>query len=275
MARRTYNLLPDALVETADAVADSLAGRGFSVTVEKHELGFPFPPTLFCKRGPLERSVIEVISSFDEARFSTWASYAKACPTELKVYLAIPHGISFSSTAIQKIRTAGIGIYRAQGDTVLLDLDAADLSINISLPSLASLPRTSRTLLGPAFDHIGASRWREGFEDACKVLDIEARKYLKRWHKTGRIRFIANGRVINMTNSKIDKLTLGQLAVKFTEIQAQNSSDQIIGSALTRINKDRVNLTHHKWKKNTEKRLRANVGQHMWVIAQAMKEIAK
>lgn len=275
MPRRNYTLLPDILVETADKIADSLAARGFSVAVEKLALGFPFPPTLYCKRGKLEQSVIEVVPSYDDARFSTWASYAKACPTEMKVFVAVSEEVVLSATALQKIRSAGIGIYRVQGGTVIPELDAADLSITISLPKLMSLPKTARPLLGPAYDHIAATRWREGFEDACKVLDVESRKYLKRWHKTGRVRFIANGKIINMTDRKIDKLTLGQLAVKFTEIQAQNSSDRMIGSALARINKDRVNLTHNKWKATTEKRLRANVGQHMWVIAQAMKELTK
>jgi len=193
----------------------------------------------------------------------------------MKIYVAVSEVTVLSATAVHKIRSSGIGIIRVQGGTAIHELDAADLSITISLPELISLPTAARPLLGPAYDHFAASRWREGFEDACKVLDVQSRKYLKHWHKTGRVRFIVNGKVINMTERKIDKLTLGQLAVKFTEIQAQNSSDRMIGSALTRINKDRVNLAHNKWKKSTEKRLRANVGQHMWVIAQAMKELTK
>jgi len=68
-------------------------------------------------------------------------------------------------------------------------------------------------------------------------------------------------------------MTMGQLAETFRNIQAQNHADNVIGRALATINRDRVGVAHHKRRKTTERRLRTNVGQHMWTIVAAMKEL--
>jgi hypothetical protein len=103
---------------------------------------------------------------------------------------------------------------------------------------------------------------------------VEARKYLAKWSKTGRITILdRRGAPITLAAREINKLTMGQLASKFRSIQAQNHKDSVIAKALGRINKDRVGVVHHKRKATTEKRLRVNVGQHMWVIVAALKEM--
>jgi hypothetical protein len=78
---------------------------------------------------------------------------------------------------------------------------------------------------------------------------------------------------VRLTNQEIDRLTLGGLAATFVAIQAQNHADSIIGQALSRINKDRVGAAHFRARTRTERRLRANVGQHMWVIVAALREM--
>ena len=72
---------------------------------------------------------------------------------------------------------------------------------------------------------------------------------------------------------KIDRMTLGQLAKAFGEIQNQNYSDATIGKVLQLTNKDRVGVAHHKRTAATETRLRRNVPKHMWNVVAAMKEL--
>ena len=63
---------------------------------------------------------------------------------------------------------------------------------------------------------------------------------------------------------------MGQLATEFNNIRAQDLNDSVIAKALGTLNRDRVGVVHHKRKAVTERRLRANVGKHMWVIAAAL-----
>ncbi len=279
MPKRTYTILPDELNEIADQLADSFVARGFKVQTEKTEIGFPFPPTLLCTRTNLERVIIEVVAGFEQARFDTWVAYGRSCNKEIKIYLAVPEATVLSDAVLGRMRSNNLGLYRIGDGGIVEAEEAGDLSISIALPELRTLPAAARPLLGAAYDQFKASRWREGFEDACKVLDVESRKYLVKWTKTGRIQFIEKrgntSRLVTLTAKQINKMTIGQLAVRFSQIQAQNSSDRIIGQALAKINKDRVNLTHHKWKNQTEVKLRANVPQHMWIIIHALKELAK
>lgn len=279
MPKRTYIFLPDELGEVADQIADSYVERGFRVHVERREIGFPFPPTLTCTRTNLDRAIIEVVGGYDDNRFSNWVAYGRSCNKEIKVYMAVVDGTQVAQASMMRLRSQGLGLLISGTNGINQALEATDLSLKIALPVLRSLPPSVRPLLGAAYDHFNASRWREGFEDACKVLDVESRKYLKKWTKTGRIRFIEKikktNRVLTMTPKQIDKLTIGVLALRFSQIQAQTSLDKIIGQALAKINKDRVNLTHHKWKKQTEVKLRANVPQHMWIIIHALTELSK
>jgi len=71
--------------------------------------------------------------------------------------------------------------------------------------------------------------------------------------------------------SQINKMTMGQLVHAFGLIQAQNHADSTIHKVLAILNKDRIGVVHHKKKAWTEKRLRTNVGQHMWKIVAALK----
>ena len=107
------------------------------------------------------------------------------------------------------------------------------------------------------------------------MFEKAAKKYLKKWVKTGRVRFVAKKGIVTYNGKKIDRFTLGQLGHAFDSIQAQNSSDRAIKRAIDSILKDRNNLTHDKWSLRTEKRLRGNVGHHMWIITQALAETYK
>jgi len=272
MPTNTYNWVPDDLVEVADEIRTWAVNRGYTVKVEKSSDGFPFPPTFQCTRTKLERLLVEVIPDWQEVRMQTWVAYAKTCKSELKVCIGVPHGLILSQSIITKIRKAGVGLMRSGGGNTYFEIEPVDATMDVSLPPRESLKQETKVLLGAVYDHFEASRWREGFEEACKVFEKSAKGYLKKWVRTGRVRFVTRNGIIAHPNRTIDRFTLGQLGKAFESIQAQNSSDEAIKRAIDSILKDRNNLTHNKWNLKTEKRLRNNVGHHMWIITQALTE---
>jgi hypothetical protein len=150
------------------------------------------------------------------------------------------------------------------------------MALNVSLPKLETPPSQMRKILGPVYEQFNRSQWREGFEDACQAVETHARRYLAKGLASGRIALVtAKGKSRSLTTAQIDKLTLGQLAVAFAEIQNQNHADASIAKVLARINKDRVGVAHHKAKPATEARLRKNVGRHMWSVIAALKELTR
>ncbi len=275
MPANSYNWVPDELVDVADEIGRWLKERGYSLKVEKSEPGFPFPPTFLATRGKLERIVVEILPSWQDDRIKTWIAYARTCSKELKLCVGIAQDLVLPALTVTKVREMGVGILRSGNGGTFFELEPADASINVSLPPRGALHQETKSILGSAYDHFEASRWRDGFEEACKAFERSAKRYLKKWVKTGRVRFVTRSGMVAYTNRKIDRMTMGGLEAAFETIQAQNSSDKVILKALKAIRADRNKLTHDKWNMKTEKRLRGNVGQHMWIITQALVETYK
>ncbi len=275
MPTKPYNWVPDDLVEIADEIRAWLQSRGYVVKTETSSAGFPFPPTFQCTRTKLERLLVEVLPEWQDTRMQTWVAYAKTCKNELKLSIGVPHDNVVSASVVAKLRKDGIGLLRSGSGRTYFEIEPTDAAMDVSLPPRMTLSQETKVLLGAAYDHFEASRWREGFEESCKVFEKAAKKYLKKWTKTGRVKFVINNNIATYSNKKIDRFTLGQLGQKFQSIQAQNSSDRTIEHAILAVLKDRNNLTHDKWNLRTEKRLRSNVGHHMWIITQALTETYK
>jgi hypothetical protein len=185
----------------------------------------------------------------------------------------LPSTIAVPAAEIALFRQKGVGLYAAFDDKLVEHIAPADLALNVQLPEAKTLTRPVRQVLGAAYEQFERTQWREGFEEACQALETESRRYLKKWTRTGRIKILRKRGPITLANRQIDKLTMGQLADIFRDIQAQNHADNVIGQALATINRDRVGVAHHKRRKATERRLRTNVGLHMWTIVAAMKEL--
>jgi hypothetical protein len=117
------------------------------------------------------------------------------------------------------------------------------------------------------------SEWREGFEEACNAFEEEARRYLKRWSKTGRVKIQTKHGPKQLTPTEINKLTMGALRDKFTHILGPTLLDSMIEEALEKVNPDRVERIHRRRAKRTESRLRSNVGRHMWLIVNVLKRM--
>jgi hypothetical protein len=239
---------------------------------ETVELGFPYTPTLLCKR---QRTtiIVDVVTAVSTSRLVPWVAYAKSSGKDTRIALCLPERSERDTAAEAWLRQQGVGLYLV-GPAGLVEIIApADLGLAIQLPSLDSLPRKLQKALGSAYDQFQRSHWREGFEDACQVLETEARRYLKTGCRSGRIIILSKKGPMVLSSSKIEKLTLGQLAGTYSNIQNQNYADSIIGQTLDKVNDDRVGVVHHKAKVRTETRLRRNVGQHMWAIVSALRHL--
>lgn len=270
MPRGTYNTIAVELVEYADQAVAFFESRGYRVRVEHAELGCPFTPTLMCNRKPTTM-LVEVAAKLDQTKLDTLIKFAKSSGRDTRVALCVPSSIQLSPAETQRLIQWGAGLYVATGNAVIEQCVPGDLALHVHLPELANYPKELKDKLGPAYEQFDRHQWREGFEDACQALEVEARRYLIKWLRTGRIRILdKNGQPRAVSARQVNKWTMGQLATEFNNIQAQNLNDSVIAKALGTLNRDRVGVVHHKRKAVTERRLRANVGKHMWVIAAAL-----
>lgn len=274
MPQLIFSTLSVRLLEFAEATARYFQNHGYRVYAEKRELAFPYTPTLLCKRQSTT-IIIEVTNSIRLDRIASWVGFARSCNHDTRFAISLPSKIFLTPEIEDNLRKDGVGLYTAIVTGVTERIPPKDLAINVELPPLNSLPRKLRTLLGPAYEQFNRSQWREGFEDACQALEVEARRYLKAGLKAGRIIVMGSQGPRNLTSQQIDRMTIGQLANTFSNIQNQNYLDAQVNQALSLVNADRVGVVHHKAKMKTEKRLRANVGQNFWAIIGVLREIVK
>ncbi len=275
MPRRRYATLPASLEALADAVADDFGRRGYVVRVEHAAPGQPFVPTLTCARDRTEYYV-EIEESVSRSRIEAIAAFARNQPGDTRVCWAVPEGAVVTGEDMALLRAAGgIGLLRVAGSQVRFEVQANDLALKLVLPERAQLPRRLRQVLGSSFDHFDSGNWREGFEEACKTLEEAARAHLKKWVRTGRIRLVGGQGPRRPKMKEIDKMTLGDLARAFETIEHQTYADNVLGQALSSINRDRVGVTHRKKRAITERRLRRNIGGHMRTVVTALREIPR
>lgn len=261
------------LLEHAECVADFFEERGYTVKVEHMEIGYPYTPTLRCRRSPTT-VLVELYGTVPHDRLTAWTRYAKSRNRDTRVALALPQNTPRQPEDDSKLRELGVGLYLSDGTKVEEAIAPHDMAVNVQLPELKTLPPKMRKVLGPVYDQFDRSQWREGFEEACQAVEALGRKYLKDGIDAGRIVLVTQiGKMRSLTSEQIDKLTLGQLSDAFGQIQNQNYSDATIAKVVTLINKDRIGVVHHKAKAATEARLRKNVGQHMWSVVAVLKEL--
>ena len=275
MAQRVFRTVPAELIECAEKAVSHFENVGFKTHIEKSEIGFPYTPTILCSRSRTT-IIVEVHNSINLEKVKDWVAYAKSSGKDTRFALCLCIGAKLTQEQEENLRNLGVGLYFDSGTSFTERLAPNDLALNVELPKLSKLSKKLRQLLGTAYEQFQQRTfWREGFESACQAFESEARRYLKKACRKRKIRFVTKKGLKTHTNKEIDRLTMGQLAAAFEKIDKPNHPDSIIGSTLKRINKDRVGVAHHKSKMGTEKRLRQNVGQHMWAIVAAMKESTK
>lgn len=270
---RQFLIIDVDLREHAECVADHYEQLGYSVRVERKEIGYPYTPALKCVRGQTT-VIVEVDTSIPFRRVPDWTGYARSSGRDMRIVVTIPRDAPLTTDDESKLRKAGVGLLLSDGTSIEEAIPAHDLAINVALPELKNLPVRIRKILGPVYEQIKRAQWREGFEDACQVVADHAKKYLKDGLTRGRITLVTeSGKRRNLTDKRIDKMTLGSLAIAFGQISNQSLTDAKIAKVLKRINPDRILVTHYKGKAAAETRLRKNVGQHMWSVIDALKEL--
>ncbi len=273
MAKRSYRTVSDELAPHADAVADYLEELGYTVKIERVEMNYPYTPTMVAKRSRT-KLIVEVDAQVRYKRLDDWARYGRSCQTDTRVAVCVPDSAQISGADVAKLHDDGIGAFQSLPDRVLALAAPMDLAVNAKLPNPASLHPKIRALLGGVYEQFDRSNWREGFDGAVKVVEVEARKYLIAGVASGRIVVLDDkGKPRNLTDEQINKMTLGALAYAFQRIKVMNLSDSMIAKVLTRINPDRVRQVHYSQKAETEAKLRKNVGQHMWSVIAVLRAI--
>jgi hypothetical protein len=263
MKGRKFHTVPDELLHVAEAVAQFMEGRGCRVQPEKRIVGFPFCPTLLCKRDHTTYA-IEVAAGVELEKLMPWVAYGKSCGEDFRVVVALPLEAGVDAAMRDVLEENRIGLVELEDGICHERVAPVDLSLNVELPDPRRMSAAVRALTGQAYEHFERGNWREGFQAAAQALEAEARRYLSR--HASRCAYVGKA----PTRREIGRMTLGGLARTFANIGNQNSSDHEIGTVLDLINKDRIGVVHHRDRRRSEARLRVNVGRHMWAICSAM-----
>ncbi|HYI31985.1 MAG TPA: hypothetical protein VEX88_00820 [Glaciibacter sp.] len=268
---RPFLTVPEELLEHAECAADGLDMLGFSISVERRELGQPYTPALACRRGRT-RLIAEVMPAIDMRRIEDWVAYARSTGRDFRIAVVLPANAAVDAATAGRLKDLGVGLFRSHVAKLVEEFPAMDLGLNVALPDPKSIPRKVRPLLGPIYEQFDRSNWREGFGDACTVLEQEARKYMKAGMDAGRILLVdKRGKPARTTQSDVEGMTMGALVGAFAMIRSPNKTDSAVGEILARLNRDRVGEAHHKGRPLTEARLRKNVGTHMWTIVEGLR----
>jgi hypothetical protein len=267
-----FRTVADELLPSALAVHTHFSLHGYTVRIERAELGAPFTPTFTLSRDRTTLHV-DVVQSVDLRRIREWVKYGKSTASDTRLAVCVPSVTAVRNGDRAELREMRVGLLALDGPGITEILPPQDLSLAVELPDLLALKRRVRRLLGHAYEQFNDGDWREGFEEACQSFEIEARSYLKQGTRTGRIKVQSKTGPKQLASAEVDGMTMGQLAQVFGMILTPTRLDEVIGQALARLNKDRIGVVHHKRKKVTENRLRRNVGRHMWVIVHALTEL--
>lgn len=246
-----------------------LEQRGYRVTTEPYDLEYPNSPVFYAVRGS-EHLFCEVSSNVNLARAEEWLKFGKASNRDTRYIVVIANGNSLTSSDLSKLKSMGVGIDVIEGTKVQNLCAAHDLSLNVEFPKLE---RKLQKCLGRAADLFGQGHWKESFEDACVALETEARNYMIKAIRAGRVSFISEkGKPITLSEAQVAKMPLGSLARAFTELARPTQAESRVAQALTRINPKRVTVAHFKHTGGArERKLRSQVGKDLIVIVNAIR----
>lgn len=268
-----FRTVPEELRAHAEVAEAYFQAHGYRVRRERRRTEYPYAPTLECKRTPTAL-LVEVDTAVRLARLEDWARYGRSSTKDTRVALTLPAEYQRSSDDEDALRDKGIGLYVSREGTLAELIVPRDLAMVLELPEIATLHYKLRKPLGPVYEHLGRAQWREAFEEACVALERAARSYLAKDVTSGRLTFVSRrGRRVSYDAIRIERMTLGQLAIAFSEVQLPTYADTVIADVLGRINADRVGVAHYKRTPRAEEKLRRNVGKHMWRVITAFKAL--
>ncbi len=272
MSKPDFVTLAKDLVGAAERVETYFEEKGYKISREPDVLAFPYTPTLRCKR---DRTtiIVELDDSIRLERMLEWVRYGCSLNSDFRVAVVVPAHVTRDLDVEEELRKAKAGIYLAGTDVTEIAMPH-DLSLNMTLPELAQLPPKVRKILGPMYEQYEHSHWREAFESGCQAFETECRKYLRTAIASGRVRVLSDsGRPRNLSDGTIEKMSLGMLAVAFSNIETPNHADMALATILTKINPNRILVAHHKNTAASEARLRKYVGSDVWLFVAGLRQI--
>jgi len=273
MNANQFNTVSDDLLPFAESAVRYFRSKGYTVGIERQELGYPFTPTLRCTRQHTTL-VVELQSHLLMDRLGKWVSYCRSCNRDTRVSVVLPESTNLHLEEERRLRDLGVGWHIANNSTLIPRIQPRDLTISLSLPELAELPQKLRKLLGHSYERFEESDAIDGFSEACTVLEDECKRYLKRGIDSTRIKFISGKGPKTYSKSHINSRGMGQLIKIFGQIQNKNSVDNALYEALQRINPYRIKVTHTRSRVGVARLLSRNATQNMWIIVQALRYIS-
>jgi hypothetical protein len=272
VSKPDFVTLAEDLVGPAEAIERYFEDKGFKVTREPSALAYPYTPTLRCKRGRTT-IVLEVDGAIRVERVQEWIRYGCSLSSDFRVAAVTPASVPRNLTIEDALRAEKAGIYLVAKNVTEICI-SHDLSLNMSLPELSALPPKVRAVLGPMYEQYEHSHWREAFESGCQAFEVACRAYLKAGLASGRIVVLTDtGKERKVTDSTLNKMSLGVLAIAFANIQSPNHSDIALASILAKINPNRILAAHHKNTAAAERKLRKYVGQDVWLFIAGLRKI--
>lgn len=267
---KDFELVPVDLLAAVVAYGNWLIGQGFKVYPEPYDLAYPNSPVFRGARTQQQDFFYEVASVVNVDRAEEWVKYGRASSRDTRYIVAVANGNSLSPRDLARLRELGVGVDIIDGTTVNQLCTAHDLSLNVDFPAL---PKKLHGKLGYARDLFSQGNWKESFEDACQALETEAREYLAKAIRGGRVSFVSDkGKPIPYSEVQVQKMTLGALASAFSNLAGPTQTESRVAQALHRVNPRRVTVAHFKYKSGKRARdLRTQVGKDLIVIVNAMK----
>lgn len=254
------------LHDAAIAAVTYFETHGHDVKAEIRDVTFPLTPTMIATRGQTVR-IVEVTSSIDMTTINKWTAYCKSCSKDTRFAICVTSMEGIDGHLLEQIRTDGVGIYVIGTEGFSVFFEPKDLAMNAELPSLKEFKSGVRKSLGPAWEDFKTKGWDEGFENACKAFEKDARRYLAKWIGK-RVNIVdKKGIIDNPTSKQINAMTMGALAKKYALLNLPNACDSTVRQVLELINKDRVKIAH---KKKGWESVRTHVGKYMYAILNAV-----
>lgn len=246
--------------------------RGYSVKAEPYEFDYPRSPTIRCTKGKA-RLFVEVMAEYSPTVVDAWIAYSKTRDNETAVVILVRTPPGLPMDVVTALRAKRVGIF-SFGENGIVEVTApSDLAVNIAIPSLDGLKSCYKSKLRICFDKMVGGEWLDGFRDACQVLEESARELLRDGMKRGRVAFVKRGKRTNYVASRIGRMTLGQLAHAYAEVQNPTQVDVAMRRALEMINGARIKVVHQTSKARNNAGVRVRVSQHLWTIVSALRQV--
>ncbi len=260
-----YSTVAVDLIHVAERAEVHFLGLGYRVDIEPSDLAYPYTPVLRLRRRQTT-IFVEIDNVADMRRLGQWAAFCRSQSSDYQIVLAVPPEAPRQDWE-GSLRNAGVGLCVC-AEPPFEAIHPQDLSMNLSLPDLPSQSSLVRTALGDAYEAAGRGQWRDCFRKASAALETAAKRHLVRELNAGRVAIAGPGRPVEA--AAVRRMTMGQLATAYRRIRSPTHRQAAIGSALTVVYRDRNLATHHEGAAAAERALRQNVGNHMWVIVNAM-----